>query len=230
MGATSIEIKRTSRLSREEVTRKLLHLIALVMPLGIFYLPRWSFPRSIAPIFLTALFAGSVLIEMGRFGSPAVQRAFFRFFGWLLRKEERFKIAGSTWVMGAAALCSILFFNATYVSCVALSLFVIGDAAAALVGISMGRIKIGKKSLEGSLACFLSCIALSYGLFPFLPGLLNRWGGTLPFSLVLVTAAVVTVFELVPLRITPNIAINDNLAVPVIAGYAMLGMEKLLGM
>ena len=230
MGASRVEMNRTSRLSREEVTRKLLHLIALVMPLGIFYLPRWSFPRGIAPIFLTALFAGSVLIEMSRFGSPAIQRAFFRLFGWLLRKEERFKIAGSTWVIGAAALCSILFFNATYVSCMALSLFVIGDAVAALVGISIGRIKIGKKSLEGSLACFFSCIILSYCLFPFLPGLLDRWGGTLPLPIVLVTAGVVTVFELAPLRITRNIVINDNLAVPVIAGYTMLGMEKLLGM
>jgi dolichol kinase len=132
--------------------------------------------------------------------------------------------------MGAAALCSILFFSATYVSCMALSLFMIGDAAAALVGISMGRIKIGKKSLEGSLACFLSCIVLSYGLFPFLPGLLDRWGGTLLLPVVLVTAAMVTIFELVPLRIARNIVINDNLAVPVIAGYTMLGMEKMLGM
>ena len=88
---------------------------------------------------------------------------------------------------------------------------------------------MGKKSLEGSLACFLSCVALSYGLFPFLPGLLDPWGGTLPLPVVLVTAAVVTVFELVPLRIARNIVINDNLAVPVIAGYTMFGMEKLLG-
>jgi dolichol kinase len=225
-----MQIGHTSRISREEVTRKLLHLFALVMPLGIFYLPRWSFPESAVAIILTALFAGSVLIEMSRFGSAAIQRAFFRFFGWLLRKEERFKIAGSTWVIGAAALCSILFFNAAHVSCMALSLFMIGDAAAALVGISMGRIKIGSKSLEGSLACFLSCVALSYGLFPFLPGLLDPWGGTLPLSIVLVTAAVVTIFELVPLRIARNIVINDNLAVPVIAGYTILGMEKLLGM
>ena len=39
-----------------------------------------------------------------------------------------------------------------------------------------------------------------------------------------------TIFELVPLRIARNIVINDNLAVPVIAGYTILGMEKLLGM
>jgi len=230
MGVFGIRAGRASRLTGEEVRRKLLHLVALAMPLGIFYLPRWSFPESTAIIFLTALFAASVLLEMGRFGSPALQRIYFKLFGALLRKEERFKIAGSTWVMGAAALCAILFYRETYVSCMAITLFVIGDAAAALVGISMGRIKIGKKSLEGSLACFFSCIILSYGLFPLLPGLLDRWGGRMPLPIVLVTAAAVTVFELVPLRITKKLTINDNLAVPVIAGYAILAMEKLLGM
>ena len=207
-----------------------MHLLALAMPLGIFYLPRWSFPKSTAIIVLALLFVGSVILEMGRFGSPALQSLYFRLFGGLLRKEERVKIAGSTWLVGAAALCAILFYNATYVSCIAISLFVIGDAVAALVGISMGRIKIGRKSLEGSLACFFSGIILSYGLFPLLPGLLDRWGGMPPLPIVLVAAAAVTVFELVPLRITSRITINDNLAVPVIAGYAILGMEKLLGM
>jgi dolichol kinase len=230
MGVFSVELNRDRHLSHEEITRKLLHLVALAMPLGIFYLPRWSLPKSTMTIFLLALFAGSVIVEMSRFSSPNIQRVYFKFFGSMLRKEERFKITGSTWVICAAALCTILFPNATYVSCMVLSLFVIGDTVAALVGISAGRIKIGKKSLEGSLACFFSCIILSYGLFPFLPGLLDPWGGRLRLPIIVVTAAVVTVFELVPLRIAKNLVINDNLAVPIIAGYTMLGMEKLLGM
>jgi dolichol kinase len=109
-----------------------------------------------------------------------------------------------------------------------LTMFVLGDAVAALVGISMGRIKIGKKSLEGSVACFVMCVALCYALFPFVPGLLDSWHGSVPIVVALTTALVITIFELVPLKILPGLIINDNLAVPVIAGYVMIGLSKLM--
>jgi dolichol kinase len=215
------------RLSKEEIRRKLLHLFALLMPAGIFYAPQWSFPPLFMPVLLGTLFIGSVIVEFLRFKSPAVQSLFFKCFGSMLRKEEHFKITGSTWVIGAAFACSILFAHEPYISFIALFLFILGDAMAALIGISLGRVKIGKKTLEGSLACFLTCIALFYLVFPFVPGLLDVWNGRLPHGIVLVTALVITVFELVPLKVHPGIVINDNLAVPIIAGYVIKGLELL---
>jgi len=217
-------------LRKEEIARKLLHLFALLMPIGIFYLPRWSIPEYVPAGVLAFLLSGSMIVETLRFKVPAVQKIFFKLFGSMLREEESKRTTGSTYVIGAALLCAILFRENPHISFMVLSLFILGDAIAAIVGLSMGRIKIGKKSLEGSLACFLLCIILFYGVFPIVPGLLDIWNGKLPFVLVLTTSFAITIFELIPLRITKKFTINDNLAVPVIAGYIMLGLSKLLGL
>jgi dolichol kinase len=214
------------RLTSQEIGRKLLHLFALLMPIGIFYAPVLGFPKAMVPVFLGSLFAGSGIVEFLRFRIPAVQKIFFTLFGSMLRKEESFKITGSTWIIGAGFLCSILFANVPYISFIVLTLFVLGDAAAALVGISLGRIKIGKKTLEGSLACFLTCVILSVAVLPLIPGLLVSWGGKMPLLITFVTAFVITVFELIPLGVPSKIVINDNLAVPVIAGYVILLLQR----
>jgi len=108
-----------------------------------------------------------------------------------------------------------------------LTLFIVGDAAAAIVGIRFGRIKIGKKSLEGSIACFIVCIVLFYWAFPAIPGILDAWGGRATLISTVAVSTVITVFELIPLRFSPSLTINDNIAVPVIAGYTMMLLERL---
>ncbi|MFP4165435.1 MAG: diacylglycerol/polyprenol kinase family protein [Chitinispirillaceae bacterium] len=216
-------------LKKEEITRKLLHLFALLMPAGIFYLPKMDFSYAYPVGILTFLLGGSIVVESLRFRVPAVQKLFFSFFGHLLRQEESSKTTGSTYVIGAALLCSVLFRNQLHIAFMVLSLFILGDAIAAIVGLSMGRIKIGKKSLEGSAACFLLCMALMYGIFPYMPGILEPWGGRVPFLMALAASLSITVFELVPLKITSGFTINDNLAVPVITGGILVGMEHLLG-
>lgn len=215
------------QLSSQEICRKLLHLFALLMPIGIFYAPALHFPGIVVPGTLAFLFFGSIIVEFLRFRNPFIQNLFLKLFGSMLRKEEDFKITGSTWIIGAGFLCSLFFTHSEYISFIVLTLFVLGDAAAALVGISLGRIKIGKKSLEGSLACFCTCLLLFYAVLPFIPGVLNTWGGKPPIIISFVTAFIITIFELVPLKITSKIVINDNLAVPVIAGFVIVLLNKL---
>jgi dolichol kinase len=215
-------------LTKEEITRKLLHLFALLMPAGIFFGPGWSFPPLLMPVLLFVLFAVSVAVELLRFKVPAIQKMVLSVFGMMMRKEEHAKISGWTWVIGAAFMCTVLFASRPHVSFMVLSLFILGDAVAALVGISVGRIKIGKKSLEGSLACFALCVLLFYAAFPLVPGLLDAWHGRAPALIIWTTALVITLFELLPLKVSKSLTINDNLAVPVIAGYVMIGLEKLV--
>jgi dolichol kinase len=217
-------------LRREEITRKLLHLFALIMPIGIFYFPKWNFPGYYVAIALGLALTGSVVVETLRFRFPCVQKVFFTLFGSMLREEESAKTTGSTFVIGAALLCSIIFYKYTYVSFIVLTLFILGDAIAAIIGLSIGRIKIlGKKSLEGSLACLILCMVLFYGAFPFIPGLLSVWGGKVPFIIAITTSLSITLFELIPIKLTSKITVNDNLAVPVIAGGILIGISKVLG-
>jgi dolichol kinase len=241
-------------LTKEEITRKLLHLFALLMPAGIFYLPGLGVPDAVPIGILAFLFFGSVAVELIRFRVRAVQKAFYFMFGHMLRREETAKITGSTYVIGAALICSLIFINHKHISLMVLTLFILGDAIAAIVGLSVGRIKIGKKSLEGSAACFILCMILFYALFPYLPGkgaeaavgcacfgeglpadalwyqhgILGGWSWKVHILIALAASLSITVFELIPLRISKKLVINDNLAVPIITGGVIFLMETAL--
>ena len=215
-------------LKKEEITRKLLHLFALTMPLGIFYIPRMDISYTVPITILASVLGASIVVERLRLKFKPVQRLFFLFFGSLLRREEVAKTTGSTYVIAASLLCAVLFRNHTHISFIVLTLFILGDAIAAIVGLSVGKIKIGKKSLEGSVACFILCMILLYAVFPFIPGLLEAWGNRVPLIFALAISLSITLFELIPLRVSPKFIINDNLAVPVITGYIVIGLERLV--
>lgn len=208
-------------ITKQELNRKLLHLLALLIPIGIFYIPKLTgIPNWIPALILFFLILASIILETLRFRYPAVQKLFFICFGSMLRKQEDKITTGSTYIIGAAFICSVLFCEAPHISFMVLTLFILGDAAAALVGQSIGKIKIGSKSLEGSLACFLLCVILFF-VFPALPLLLDIWNGMVPLALIFITSFVITFFELVPIKLTKNLTINDNLIVPVIAGFCL---------
>ena len=207
--------------TKQELNRKLLHLLALLMPAGIFYIPKLTGVSNWVPaVILFFLLAGSIVMETLRFRYPAIQKIFYICFGSMLRKEEDKITTGSTYIIGGAFICSVLFREDPHISFMVLTSFILGDAVAALVGQSMGRIKLGKKSLEGSLACFVLCVGL-FLVFPFLPLLLDCWNGSVPLPLIFITSLAITLFELIPIKITENVTINDNLIVPVIAGCCL---------
>lgn len=217
-------------LTKQEINRKLLHLFALLMPTGIFYIPKIPGCSDLIPaILLAILLAVIVAVEKLRFNHPKVNDIFRKSFSSMLRKEESGRLTGSTYLIGAALICALLFRDAPHISFMSLTLFILGDAVAAIAGQSIGKIRIGKKTLEGSLACFLLCVMLFFAVFPYIPMLLDIWGGTVPLPLVFIASFAVTIFELVPLKITKHLVINDNLAVPVIAGLFMKYLYPFFG-
>lgn len=211
------------RLTKEEVNRKLLHILSgTLIPAGIFYIPKipgiasWV-PGAILGV-LTALFAGA---EMLRRRLPGFQRVVIFFAGSMMRPEEDRAVTGATYIFASAFLCTVLFAGQPHISFMVLSMFIIGDAAAALVGLSIGRIRIGAKSLEGSLACLATCLVLLLFAYPHVPGLLDAWEGTIPIPVIVGGALSTTVLELFPISVGPRIKINDNLTVPVVTGLVM---------
>lgn len=218
-----------SRLSRQEINRKLLHLVALLMPAGIFYLPRMTdMPASGPPTILGALLLLSILVEVLRFRIPAIQERYGSTFGALLRKEESRRITGSTYIIGAAFLCALIFMDCPHIAFMALTAFTLGDAGAALVGIGIGRYRLGAKTLEGTLACFFVCLVV-FSVYPHLPYLLDAWGGAMPAGIQLGAPVGIALLELVPLRFGRFSAINDNLVGPVLAGFLIQVLHRLLG-
>jgi dolichol kinase len=212
---------RRLSLPREEINRKLLHFPALILPVGIFYFPRWTgMPKWAPAVLIGILLLLSIGLETLRFSVDGVQRCYWRCFGPLLRSEERHRITGSTTIIAAAFLCALLFMDTPHIAFMALTAFVLGDAGAALVGIGFGRLRIGTKTLEGAVACFLTAL-VAFSLYPFLPDLLETWGGELPPVVRLGAPAIIALIELIPFRIGRRFPIDDNLVAPVLTGLAL---------
>lgn len=184
-------------MKRAEMLRKLLHLGALAIPFGIAWLPRQH-----AIAFLLPLAAAMAACEVLRLHWGALQRTFLRIFGSFLRPAEKGHFTGATWFVMGGLICALVYEKP--IAYTATAFLVVGDAAASLVGMHFGRIRVfSGKSLEGTAACIAACL-LFWTLFP-------QTG----FGMALAAAILTGVLELAPLRV------NDNFAVPLVCGLIL---------
>lgn len=179
-----------------ELLRKGIHLAGLILPVIYLFLDKPTMLICIG--MLTGL---ALAMELVKWLSPRFSEFFFHIFASLLRTHERKgAITGATYYLISAFLCIVFFAKTVAIVCI--FFMILGDLAAALVGKMWGRTKLlGKKSLEGSAACFLVCtlIALVH---------LNP-------VIAIIGALVATIVELLPFPI------DDNLTVPLISGAVM---------
>ncbi len=187
----------------KELLRKSTHIAGLIIP--IIYI----FINKDVMLSIVAVFAGiALVVELLKWIYRPFRALFFRFLKPLLRSHERKgAITGATYFIFSVLLCIYIFEKNVAIVCI--FFMILGDTAAALVGTRWGRIKlIGKKSLEGSAACFLTCVVIAlFWLNPIIG---------------LTGAFVATVVELLPLKI------DDNFTVPLISGTVMQLMIKYL--
>lgn len=213
------------QLSKEEVNRKLLHILAVILPLGIFYGPLYSdAPRSYACLLIILLLCLSLLIEFFRLRKSVFANWFSNSFGSMMRVEESNQLTGATYVIGGSAICSLISLHselASVCSFLCLTLFILGDAVAAIVGKGMGRIKIGKKTVEGGISCFLLCVFLSSMIFPYLPLFSQIWGGSINLIQILAISASISLLEFFPVS-WKAYTLNDNLYVPGISSLVAI--------
>lgn len=207
---------------RQEVNRKLLHGLVIILPLSVFYGPYlFGLERDSLAFIAFLLFLVSSLVELLRLGNHSFGKWFYATFGSMLRDEERKSLTGATYVAGATFLCawlSTISEEFAACACLSLTLFILGDAAAALIGKSIGRIFIGKKTMEGAIGCFILCILLAYWAFPMLPLFLLKWGGEISFFQASIVGLSIALLELFPAKLG-RFKLNDNLYVPVVVTY-----------
>lgn len=189
-----------------ELWRKALHLLSLLIPVGLFYLGRETALYTLVPVTLTA-----IIIEVARARAHWAHDLVDKVFGFMMRPEEipdvpaAVRFNGATWVLTTATVLVILFPPA--VAAAAITIGLVGDAAAAVVGRRFGRLTIfgTDKTVEGSLA-FVACTLPLAWIFP---------GVTLIAAAVGVcVGAVIEAWHPIP--------INDNFAVPMAAALAMI--------
>jgi dolichol kinase len=185
-------------LTRVEVTRKIVHLSTLSIPVGYALTSEETAITILLPLFL-----GFLLVDLLRHFHRGTASLFEKyFFGNVLREKEKGTFMGSTYFLFASLLTLLLFPKPIAIA--SLLILILSDTAAALVGKWIGKLQVFGKTIEGSIAFLISSLLIVW-LYPDL----NRVSGTLG-------ALGATLIELLPIKL------DDNLTIPLVAGGIML--------
>lgn len=188
-----------------EIRRKAIHLSSLWMAAAL-----WFAPQPDITVFFGLMAVTVLTIDLLRRHYPPVTRLFSRFFGGLLREHEKQKLTGAFYVCLAAFLAALLFSKPVAVA--ALGIMLVADSMAALIGRRWGKTPlIAGKSLEGSLAFFISALAITAAM----TGIAGQ--SIVFFMAGCVGALAATLAELYSARLK----IDDNLTTVLAAGTAM---------
>ena len=184
-----------------ELRRKSVHFLALSIPIGYYLIPE----KNISLLILVPITFVSIIVDIIRLRKLPGVNTLYLILGPMLRRRERFNFTGSTYILFGSVM-SILFFNKR-VAIAAISFIILGDIAAALIGKTFGRIKLGRrKTLEGSLAFLGICFVVAV-IVHFVTGLDLRIG--------LIGAFVATLVE------NLTLLVDDNVTVPLLSGLVM---------
>ena len=195
---------------RAEVKRKAIHLITGAIPLAYgLGLPR-DWVLAVFLLMTVAMF----MLEFIRRSDLWAARLFHRCVGETLRSEEKGPALLGAPHYCAASLCCVYFFPRE-VAVLGLLYLAIGDTAASLVGMRWGRMRIGRKSLEGLAACWVACSAVGFTAWVCDPAYL-----LLPALAAAPVAAIVE--TLTPGRL-------DNWSIPLSAAGVIVGVQWAIG-
>jgi dolichol kinase len=196
---------------KSEFIRKSIHLCSLSIPTVYYFISKELALEILVPMFL-AFF----LVDLARFYLEPVQKWFYRWFRWLLRKHETDqntkRLTGATNILFSAIVCVALFPKIITVN--AFAILIISDITSALFGRRFGRRKFMQKSLEGALSFFVSAAVVVF-VAPKIQGL------TAEYVITLFAAAVGAVVE------AASTTIDDNISVPLSIGLVMWALYAL---
>ena len=194
-GLPPLEVETKERCNiQSKLWRRLWHLLGgSFFPILALFIPRETLLITLGAI--TAIF---VTWEIVRFASPRVNRWMVPHLNVILKEEERFRPIGTTYFL-IASLAVFLFFD-KYVAITSLLFVSIGDLMATIIGEKFGKRIIFHKSLEGSLACLVSCLLVGV--------LMTKISQTIALPVAIVGAVSATIVELLP------IPVDDNLTIP----------------
>ena len=188
----------------EEISRKLVHFSSIWIPLLYLYSSESTILGLLPPLAIVTL-----MLDLSRRYIPVVDKMVNIIFGKMLReKEKAFGLSGATYLLVSSTI-TILFFSKE-IAIFALTILIISDAIAALIGKKFGKHHIFDKSIEGSAAFIISAILIYYGLTIFYHFSLAFWPS-------LIAILVASLAE----ALAKKINIDDNFAIPLVIGLML---------
>jgi dolichol kinase len=197
---------------RYEIVRKGIHLFSLSIPTIYFFIS-----QQLALCLLLPITVAFISVDMARYYFSPISRWFYRWFGWLLRRHEsdanRKRLNGASNVLISASLCVLLFPKVIAIN--AFTILIISDTTSALIGRRFGKHRFLSKSLEGSIAFFISAVVVVL----IAPKMI---GSPAEYGIGIIAAVIGAVVEALPSWI------DDNLSIPLVVGFSLWGLYLLL--
>ncbi len=193
----------------KHIGRKVYHLAGGLGLLALYFI----LGREHALLVYTALFLAVLAVEAARLTNPALNQFILTRFGSFIRTSEANRLTGTAPYIFGIGLTLALYHRD--IATAAICFLAFGDVAATTIGERYGKTKIGKKSLEGTLAFIV--VAVIVGL------LLPLAGVSLARSIIVAGALAAAGVELLPLPV------NDNLLIPLVSGGVMQLLVPLTG-
>lgn len=194
---------------KSELKRKTIHLLSSAVPFSYYY-----FERNTLLIILLASVVLMILIDFFRKKDGIVREKYNYHLGDILRTHEsdgsRIFFTGGTYIVISFFLCILIFEK--NIAILSMLIIVFSDTAAAITGKLSGRHFIGKKTIEGSIAFFVT------GLIIFL--LVMKNSADFRLSQGVIALFLTAFFELIPLKI------DDNISVPLFFGTVFSLISK----
>jgi len=173
--------------------------VGIIFPIIYFFSPN----RIIVEMILIYLIGMMTVIEIIRYISPNIWEVMVKHSHGILREKEGY-ITGTTAFLISNAVV-IAFFN-KWIAIISLLYMLFGDTAASVIGSKYGQVKIGDKTLEGSLSFFITTLAIALMFYKFVP---------IHLIVLVIGAVVATIVEAL------SIKVNDNLTVAIASAIAM---------
>lgn len=149
---------------KREVQRKLIHLSSLWMVFIIWYMPSQS-----TIVFFGLLYITMLISELLRIHNETFRNIYNKFFITIMRKHEtnpnNTSFVGAYYVV-LAVFIAVACFSKT-VAITSISVMLISDSAAALIGQKFGKTKLLNKTLEGSMAFMVTGFLTVYTIYLF---------------------------------------------------------------
>jgi len=194
---------------RDELFRKLIHLTSLSIPIVYYFISTET-----AALILGILAVVALTLDLGRYLHPETGKLFYKIFGFMLREHEldhkKRNLNGATYVLISALISVLIFPKVIFIS--AFSILIISDSSAALIGRKFGKRKFLSKSLEGTLAFFISaCIVILFT--PKVSGFFDE------YLIGFIASFVGAIVENISFKL-----VDDNLSIPLSVGFTMWGL------